>query len=105
LAEITIILVAQNLITRVLIACLEAEIFKFKSYLVNLARNPPIFFTLSFIAENSSLLFAVQSNHLIDSSCLGGLGIPVYLALTPSGVDFTTIPVTESCASHSLDCI
>jgi len=32
---------------------------------------------LIFIAENSSLLFFVQSNQLIEhvSSCLGGLGI------------------------------
>jgi len=27
------------------------------------------------------------------------------IILTPSGVDFTTIPVTESCVSQSLDCI
>jgi len=27
------------------------------------------------------------------------------IILTPSGVDFTTIPTTESCASQSLDCI
>jgi len=27
------------------------------------------------------------------------------IILTPSGVDFTTIPVTECCVSQALDCI
>jgi len=27
------------------------------------------------------------------------------IILTPSGVDFTTVPVTESCVLQSLDCI
>jgi len=66
LAVIIILLVAQNLHTRILISCLEVEI---------LARNLPP--TLSFIAENSSLLFVEQSNQLIEhvSSRSGGLGI------------------------------
>jgi len=44
LAGIIIILVAQNLPTRFLSSCLEAEIFKFK---VNLVR-PPYFFHIEF---------------------------------------------------------
>jgi len=53
---------------------------------VNLARNNP---PPNFIAENSSLLFVVQSNQLIEhvSSRLVGLGIftaqkiPIYLII------------------------
>jgi len=46
-----------------------------QSSVVNLAT--PTFFTLSFIAENSSLLLVVQSNQWIEhvSSRSGGLGI------------------------------
>jgi len=67
LAGIIIILVAQNLPTRFLISCLEAEIFKF-SYIMNLAKTPP---PVTSFADHTSrargLKFGRNNYHICGS--------------------------------------
>jgi len=60
--------------------------------------NQNFFFKFRQFQLFSQLAF---HNWLIDWQ----LFVKVLIILTPSGVDFTTVPVTESCVLQSLNCI
>jgi len=66
--------------------------------------NQEKFLLVIFLLHHKNFL-ALKVYEFLELSFFDSFFVQGLIILTPSGVDFTTIPVTESCVSQSLDCI